>query len=387
MFVYLDNSATTRVCEEAARAAQSAMTETFGNPSSLHRLGLEAEKLLRRSRAVIADTLGARDEEIWFTSCGTESDNTAIAGVWESRRKTGKRVITTAVEHPAVLAPCRRLQELGADVIYLPVKRDGTFDMDAFREALTPDTILVSVMHVNNETGAVMPVAEIKQAMLEVGSSALLHTDAVQSYGKLKIDAGELGADLLSVSGHKIHAPKGIGALYVRKGVHIPPLILGGGQEKGRRSGTESLPLIAAFAAAAEKVCGDIPARAEAMRTAKNFLKARVLEYVPDAVVNSPEDSVCSVLNMSFPGCRGEVLLHMLEEKDIYVSTASACSSHSKEHRSHVLSAMGLSPELIDGALRFSFCAENTPEQMDYAAYELEKAVARQRRLMKAFKK
>ena len=361
-----------------------ALTERFGNPSSLYSVGLDAEKLLKAARATVAKTLGAEPEEVYFTSGGTESDNTVLKGVWESRRKQGKRIITTAVEHPAILRSCEWLERQGAEVVYVPVKPDGVMDMDAFRAALNDDTVLVSVMHVNNETGAVMPLEEIRAELDSRGSSALFHTDAVQSYGKLPIDVRGLGVDFLSLSGHKVHGPKGIGALYVKKGVNLPSFVHGGGQEKGFRSGTENMPGIAGLGAAAELLLnGGREKRLEAMAAAKGRLLTLIKEGIPDIKINGPEDALPAVLNVSFIGCRGEVLLHMLEQSQIYVSTGSACSSHSKG--SHVLSAMGLRPEEIEGAVRFSFCGGNTPQQMDYVFEKLKDAAESQRRLRKAF--
>ena len=385
MFVYLDNSATTRVAPEVAQIMAKTMTEDFGNPSSLHRMGVNAEKLLKKARAQVASALNAVPEEVFFTSCGTESDATVLRGVWESRKKQGRRIITTAVEHPAILRSCEALAKEGADIIYLPVNRDCSFDMDAFRAALTEDTILVSVMHVNNEAGSIMPLAEIRKELDRSKSSTLFHTDAVQSFEKLDTDVHKLGVDLLSLSGHKIHACKGIGALYIKKGLHIRPFLLGGGQEGGFRSGTEAMPAIAGLGEAVRLAEENKQQRIAHIAQVKDYLKQLLAEHIEDITFNSPEQGVCSVLNVSFLGCRAEVLLHTLEQDEIYVSTGSACASHSKG--SHVLLAMGLSAEQIEGALRFSFSAENTKEQMEYVCEKLKAAVDSQRRLRKAFKK
>lgn len=385
MFVYLDNSATTKPAPEVVAAMNEVLTENFGNPSSLYSVGLEAEKTLKAARLQTAKSIGALPEELYFTSGGTESDNTVLKGVWESRKKSGRRIITSAVEHPAILRSCEWLERQGAEVIYVPVGRDGLLDMDAFRSALNPDTILVSVMHVNNETGAIMPIEQIRAELNARGSQALLHTDAVQSYGKLDIDVKKLGVDFLSLSGHKVHGPKGIGALYVRKGVNLPVFMHGGGQEHGFRSGTENMPGIAGLGAAAGLVIEKRAERMKAMAAARARLLELITEGIPDVKVNSPEGALDAVLNVSFLGCRGEVLLHMLEQSGICVSTGSACSSHSKG--SHVLSAMGLRPEEIEGAIRFSFCGENTPEQMDYVYDKLKGAAESQRRLRSAFHK
>lgn len=376
MFIYLDNSATTKVKSSVAESMVNAMTKDFGNPSSLHRLGLTAEKIVKDSRATIAKAFNASPEEIYFTSCGTESDNTVVKGVWESKKKQGKRIITTAVEHPAILRPVEWCKQQGADVIYLPVDENCNINMQDLKDSLTDDTILVSVMHVNNEVGSIFPIKEIAKYVHE-NSKAYVHTDAVQSFGKIDVDVKDLGVDFLSISGHKIHAAKGIGALYVKKGVHIPSFMLGGGQESGFRSGTESVPLIAGLG--------------EAVRTlvrpdnkVKEYLRDKIVEAFGDTVkINTPAISAPSVLNVSFIGCRAEVLLHMLEENEIFVSTGSACSSNSKKKGSHVLNAMGLKPEEVEGAIRFSFSEDNTIEEMDRVIEVLGDVVNRHRKLMK----
>ncbi len=383
--IYLDNSATTKPSPAVIEAMTKALSEDYGNPSSLYKLGLEAEKLLKSSRKSVAKSLGALPEEIFFTSGGTESDNTAIKGIWESRNKQGKRIITTSVEHPAVLNCCKYLQTKGADVVCLPVDSFGCIRLEDLEAALTDDTILVSIMHVNNESGAVMPIAEIAAMLKKKGSGAVFHSDGVQSWGKMPLDVKALGVDLYSVSGHKVHGPKGIGALYVRKGLHVPAFMHGGGQELNFRSGTENMPGIAGIGAAADEIVQNLPARMKAMQAAKDHLKELILAEIVDVKINGPDAAVCSVLNVSFLGCRGEVLLHTLDTAGICVSTGSACSS--KSRGSHVLSAMGLKPEEIEGAVRFSFCEANTPEEMDYVAETLKNAVMSQRRLRAAFKK
>lgn len=376
MFIYLDNSATTKVKTSVAETMVNAMTKDFGNPSSLHRLGLNAEKIVKDARATIAKSLNAHPEEIFFTSCGTESNNTVVKGVWESKKKQGKRIITTAVEHPAILEPAKWCAQQGADLVYLPVDENCQICMEDLKAALTEDTILVSVMHVNNEVGSIMPIKEIA-SYVHANSKALVHTDAVQSFGKIDVDVKDLGVDFLSISGHKIHAPKGIGALYIKNGIHIPSFMQGGGQESGFRSGTESVPLIAGLGEAVRSLT-----RPDGV--AKEYLKQRIIESFGDTVkINTPEISAPSVLNVSFLDCRGEVLLHMLEEKEIYVSTGSACSSNKKQKGSHVLNAMGLKPDEIEGAIRFSFSDENTKEQMDTVVDALCEVVTKHRKLMK----
>ncbi len=361
-----------------------ALEEDYGNPSSLYRLGLEAEKRLKAARQAVAASLGAEPDEIFFTSGGTESDDTVLKGVWESRKKQGKRIITTAVEHPAILKTAEWLERQGAEIIYLPVDSQCRISLDDFRGALNKDTILVSVMAVNNESGTIMPIKELRRIMDEQGSTALLHTDAVQAWGKIPLDARDLGVDFISVSGHKIHGPKGVGALYIKKGVYLPVFIHGGGQEKGMRSGTENMPGIAGIGTAAALIPKEL-GRAKNMAAARERLLQGIKDSIPDIKVNSPDDGVCSVLNVSFLGCRGEVILHSLDTAGICVSTGSACSSHSKG--SHVLTAMGLRDREIEGAVRFSFCADNTLGEMDYVIEKLTEAVGAQRRLRNAFRK
>ncbi len=375
--IYLDNAATTKPCKACLDAMNGVLTEDFGNPSSLYSIGLDAEKIVKHAREVIARSIGADPSEIFFTSCGSESDNTAIFGVWNSRKKQGRRIITTSVEHPAVLRCFEKLQQEGADVKYVPVLSDGNLDMEAFRAFLNEDTILVSIMHVNNETGAIFPIEEISEELKKY-PNILFHSDCVQSYGKIKIDVKKMGVDMISLSGHKVHAAKGIGALYIRSGLHIPPYIYGGGQESGFRSGTENVPGIAGFGAAVENMRMLEPG-------VKNYLKKRLIEEIDELRINSPENGASSVLNVSFLGCRGEVLLHMLEQEGIYVSTGSACSSHKKG--SHVLTAQGLSADEIEGAVRFSFSCDNTAEEMEKVVLKLKQYVTMQRRLRKAFKK
>ena len=382
MFVYLDNSATTKPYPEVREAVNKVLDSEFGNPSTLYTLGLSAEKIVKASREAAAKSIGALPEEVFFTSCGTEADNTAIFGVWKSRNKQGKRIITTAVEHPAVLRCFEELERQGAEAIYIPVKTDGNLDIDALKAALNDDTILVSIMHVNNETGAIFPIEEIAKEVHKY-KNAVFHSDCVQSYGKLAIDVKKMGVDMISLSGHKVHGPKGIGAIYIRKGLHIPSFVLGGGQESGFRSGTENMAGIAGFGAAISKM--NVAGAAKSMRECKEYLKKRLLDEIENIKVNSPEESAPSVLNISFTGCRAEVLLHTLEQDKIFVSTGSACSSKSKG--SHVLRAQKLKPEEIEGAIRFSFSEDNTLEQMDFAVEKIKAAVESQRVLRAAFGK
>lgn len=386
--VYLDNSATTRQLDQVTDIMTEMMREDYGNPSSLHLLGVEAEKRVRGARKSLAASLGGAEEEIYFTSGGTEADNTVLFGVAEARKRTGKKIITTVVEHPAVLEPARRLQSMGFTVEYIGVDGLCHMDMAQLAEAIDEETILISVMGVNNETGTILPIEEIsrmkEQYNRQHNTDILLHCDGVQAFGKIPVDlkGGYRGVDLLSVSGHKIHGPKGIGALYVRKGMHLPPFVYGGGQEKHMRSGTENTPAIVGFGKAAEIGQKDFAERTGRMKAVRARLLEGILAEIPDVRINSPQDGTASpsVLNVSFLGTRGEVLLHTLEQEGIFVSTGSACSSN-KKGQSHVLTAMGLSGREIEGAVRFSFSGENTVDEMDYVVEKVKAAVLRFRRL------
>lgn len=373
MQAYLDNSATTRQFDEVTELMVSMMKEDYGNPSSLHHMGLVAEKALKEARRRVADAVGTRPANVYFTSGGTESDNTAIIGAAHAKRRAGKRIITTKIEHPAVLESFKRLEEEGFEAVYVDVDKDGIVDMDMMRDSITDDTILIACMHVNNETGAIQPVEEIAK----IKKNAHMHVDAVQSFGKIRLPLS--GIDTIALSGHKIHGPKGMGALIVADKVNIKPFIVGGGQESGFRSGTENTPGIAGLGLAAEMVTKDLDGRYEKL----DALRKRLLDNISaidDILINSCEGSCPAVLNVSFLGTRGEVILHTLEQSGVYVSTGSACSSH-HGGGSHVLKAMGLSDKQIDGAIRFSLSAENTFEEMDYAAEMTEKAVSSFRRL------
>ena len=376
MIVYLDNSSTTKPYKEAVDRVVFYMTEDYGNPSSLHGLGLNAEKAVKEARAAVAKGLGATAGEIYFTSGGTEADNMAIIKGAQSKRRAGNRIITTKTEHPAVLEPCAYMEKQGFEVVYIDVDSRGRIDLEQLKNAINDDTILISVMHVNNELGSINPIAEISK----LKGNALFHSDAVQSYGKVDINAGSMDIDMISVSGHKIHGPKGIGAIYIRKGANVSPYIMGGGQEKNMRSGTENVPAIAGFGAAADISYTNMKTRTDNMKAARAHLLEGIRGSISDIKVNSPEDGCPSVLNISFLGTRGEVLLHMLEDCGIYVSTGSACSSN-KHGQSHVLKAIGLTDREIEGTLRFSFSEFNTIEEMDYVLENLTAIVKRFRRL------
>lgn len=382
MFVYLDNSATTKPYKEVIDETVRYMGTEYGNPSSLHRMGISAEKAMKEARKSVGASIGARDEEIFFTSGGTEADNTAIFGAVQARKRRGNKIITSQIEHPAVLESCKKLEESGFRVEYIPVDRNGLIDMQALENALDSQTILITVMQVNNEVGSIQPIPEIgalkKRTGDKLGTEILLHTDAVQSYGKLPIQIS--GVDLMSVSGHKIHGPKGVGALYVRKGLNVQPYIYGGGQERGMRSGTENVPAVAGLGVAAELSRKNLQKRIETMGKVKTYLTEGIRAEIPDVRFNSTAEGSSSILNVSFLGTRGEVLLHTLEQAEIYVSTGSACSSR-KKGQSHVLKAMGLKDAEIEGAIRFSFCEFNTAEEMDYVLVQLKNAVQKFRKL------
>lgn len=357
---YLDNAATTRVCEEAAQAATEAMLETYGNPSSTHRKGREAKALLDESRQKIARALGAKPSEIVFTSCGSESDNWAIVKGAELGKRRGKHIISSTVEHDAIRKSLERMEREGWEITRLSPDSTGRIPVESVRDALRPDTVLISLMLVNNETGAVTDIAGIAKMLKAEKSSALLHTDAVQGFLKVPFQAKTLGADLISISGHKIHAPKGIGALYIREGLRLNPFLVGGSQEDGRRAGTESLPLIAAFAAAAEIGSRDMETSLSRMRAYKQEIVTRLQAEIPELSVLTTDAP--HILNVSLPGYRSEVLMNYLEARNVYVSKSSACK---RGARSHVLEAIGMSSRDIDGALRVGLSRLTTQEDVD----------------------
>lgn len=379
MEVYLDNSATTKPYDAVVEEMTDILKYTYGNPSSLHSMGKRAEDALNGARKVIADTLKCPEKEITFTSGGTESDNLAIIGAAMAYRKNGNKLITQVTEHMAVLEAFKFLEEQGFEVYYAPVDEKGRVDADDIISHIDDRTILVSIMHVNNETGAVMPIEEIARRMDH--SKCLLHVDAVQSYGKTDINVKKFGADMISISSHKIHGPNGVGALYVRSGVRLLPVLHGGKQESGLRSGTENLAGICGFAKAAEIKLGSVENTGAHIEGLKESLKKALTSSIENVMVNSPEDSMYSILNVSFPGLKSEVLLHILESKGIYVSTGSACNS--KKKLNYVLGAMGIKDKVIDGAIRFSFSEFNTQEEIDYVAEVLKKEVPLLRKIMR----
>ena len=367
MEAYFDNSATTRCYPEVAEIVVKTMTEDFGNPSAMHLKGVEAEKYVREAAQTLAKILKVNEKEIIFTSGGTESNNLALFGGADANKRSGNHIITTSVEHAAVGQPAERLEQMGYEVTIVPVDHRGVVQLEALEKALRPDTILVSTMYVNNEVGAVMPVEEIAKLVHEKSPKALYHVDANQAFGKYRIYPKKAGIDMLSVSSHKIHGPKGVGFLYINEKARIQPQILGGGQQAGMRSGTDNVPGIAGLGVAAKMVYTDFDEKIEHMyqlkeRLAEGFLK------LPDVRLNGMEirEGAPQILSASFLGVRSEVLLHTLEEKGIYVSAGSACSSH-KRKAAGTLSAMGMEAAQRESTLRFSFSEENTFEELDYA--------------------
>lgn len=366
MEAYFDNSATTRCYPEVAEIVVKTMTEDFGNPSAMHLKGVEAEKYVREAAQTLAKILKVNEKEIIFTSGGTESNNLALFGGADANKRSGNHIITTSVEHAAVGQPAERLEQMGYEVTIVPVDHRGVVQLEALEKALRPDTILVSTMYVNNEVGAVMPVEEIAKLVHEKSPKALYHVDAIQAFGKYRIYPKKAGIDMLSVSSHKIHGPKGVGFLYINEKARIQPQILGGGQQAGMRSGTDNVPGIAGLGVAAKMVYTDFDKKIEHMyqlkeRLAEGFLK------LPDVRLNGMEirEGAPQILSASFLGMRSEVLLHTLEEKGIYVSAGSACSSH-KRKAAGTLSAMGMEAAQRESTLRFSFSEENTFEEVDY---------------------
>lgn len=367
MEAYLDNSATTRCYESVAELVRKTMLEDYGNPSSMHRKGVEAERYVREAQEKIAKTLKAEPKEIYFTSGGTESDNWALIGTALANQRKGRHLITTAIEHPAVSAPASFLEEQGFEVTRLGVDKEGHISLEDLKKALRKDTILVSVMYVNNEMGAVQPIEEIAGLVHEVCPGAYFHVDAIQAYGKYRICPKRMGIDLLSVSGHKIHGPKGTGFLYVREGVKLFPYIYGGGQQRGFRSGTDNVPGAAGLGEAAACVYKNLEENEKHMRRLKLRL-AEGIRKLDQTVIHGgdPGADAPHILNVSFLGVRSEVLLHTLEERGIYISAGSACSSH-KRSGSPTLTAIGLSRAELESAVRFSFAETTREEEIDYA--------------------
>ena len=351
------------------------LTKNFGNPSSMHMKGVEAENYIKEAKKKIAKTLKVQEKEIFFTSGGTESNNLAIIGAAEANKRAGMHVITTSVEHASVANPFAYLAENGYEVTYLPVNEYGEISLEELADAIRPDTILVSLMQVNNEIGAVEPIEEAGRIIKEKNPNILFHVDAIQSYGKFRIYPKKMNIDLLSVSGHKIHGPKGSGFLYIREKTKVKPLIYGGGQQMGMRSGTENVPAIAALGVAAEAAYTNFEEKIEHLYEIREHIIAEVTK-IDGVTVNGRTDRNAAphIVSVSIDGVRAEVMLHSLEEAHIYVSAGSACSSN-KPAVSRTLKNIGLKESLLDSTIRFSFCAETTMEEIDYALDELRKVI------------
>lgn len=374
---YLDNSATTAPSAACVSAVTKMLTTQYGNPSSLHNKGIEAERCVEEARSIIASSLSCDESEIIFTCGGTEANNTAVFGSADAKKRVGNKIVTTAVEHSSVLESCQRLQKLGFTVEFLMPDKSGCVPAERFYNAIDDRTILVSCMAVNNETGAFMPVERLKRAINDKKSPALFHIDAVQAYGKIPLKPKKLMCDLMTVSAHKVHGPKGVGALYIKKGVRITPLLYGGEQQRKIRPGTESTPLICGFGAAVGEF--NILQNEKHVKML-NYYAAEKLQKIDGVVFNSTQNALCYIMNISAEGIRSETMLHYLASLGVYVSSGSACG---KGKKSHVLTAMGLSDSLADSALRISFSKYNTKEDIDALVKSLESGIntlARKRR-------
>lgn len=363
--IYLDNSASTKPCRAAVDKVLEVFTNNFGNPSSLHEKGFEAEKEVESARKIIAKSLGSSISEIFFTSGGTESNNIATFGAVKSSKRRGKKIVTTSIEHSSVYNPAVELEKQGYEVVYLRPDASGKIGIDQFEDAIDANTILVSVMMVNNETGAIFPVEKIKKIIEKNESTAILHVDAVQAFGKIPVDVKFLNVDLLTVSAHKVHGPKGVGALFKRRGVRIIPQAYGGRQQQGLRPGTEPVALIAGFGAAVDQF--DLEQQAEKICQLNRYFREKLIEF-KEIAVNSPHDAVSHIINISTNKIKSETMLHFLSSRKIFVSSGSACA---KGKRSRVLTEMGLSERRIDTALRISFSRENTRADVDELLHQM----------------
>lgn len=380
MEVYLDNSATTRCLPSVAALMTKIMCEDYGNPSSMHRKGVESEKYIRYAKEVIAKTLKVQEKEILFTSGGTEADNIALIGTAFANYRAGKHVITTQIEHPAVLQTCDYLEKQGFEITYLPVDANGMIRLADLEKSIKSETILVSVMHTNNEIGSLQPIAQAGALIKRINPNTVFHVDAVQGFGKARIYPKKMNIDLLSVSAHKIHGPKGVGFLYMNEKVKVKPIIFGGGQQKGMRSGTENVPGVAGMALAIEEIYKDFDEKIEYLYALKDrFIKG--LEVLDGVKVNglTGRDSAPHVVSVSIAGIRSEVMLHALEDKGVYVSAGSACSSN-KPATSATLKAIGVEKQFLDSTLRFSFSVLTTEEEIDYTLQQMYELIPMLRR-------
>lgn len=374
--IYLDNSATTRPYDEVVRHMSDVASNTYGNPSSMHTLGIEAERLVKSARESLAKSLDAEPREIYFTSGGTESNNMAIRGYLEGNPRKGKHIITTAIEHPSVLEVFKMLEKQGFKVDLLGVDKEGRIRLDELSSKITSETALISLILVNNEAGTTQPLEEIVEIRNRLNKGTAIHIDAVQAFGKLPLKPSKAGVELMSVSSHKIHGPKGVGALYASRSIKLKPLMYGGGQEALMRSGTENVPGISGFGLAADMIHKNLEDNHTKVAALKQLFIHGLEESSLDYMIVTPEKSSPYILNAAFRGLKAEVLLHHLEARNIFVSTGSACSSR-KKVRSHVLTAMEIAPDMIDGAIRFSFSAFNTADEINTTVRELADIVPR----------
>ena len=375
MEVYLDNSATTNCFKDVAELMSEIMCEDYGNPSSMHNKGMQAETRIRTAKEIIAKNLKVNEKEILFTSGGTESDNIALIGSAMANYRAGRHLITTKIEHPAILQTMKYLEEQGFEVTYLPVDKNGQIRLADLEKAITDETILVSIMHTNNEIGALQPIEEAGSLIKRINPNIIFHVDAVQGFGKFRIYPKRMHIDLLSVSGHKIHGPKGVGFLYINEKIKIKPIIFGGGQQKGMRSGTENVPGVAGLAKAIEMIYADLDTDVEKLyRLKEHFIQG--VKQIPDVKINglTGRDSAPHIVSVSIRGIRSEVMLHALEEKGIYVSAGSACASN-KPQTSETLKAIGVEKDLLDSTIRFSFSDFTTVEEIDYTLQALQEIV------------
>ena len=382
--IYLDNCATTRPRPEVVAAVARTMAEEFGNPSSLHRLGLRAEKLVKEARNRTADFLKVQESEIYFTSGGTESNNIVVQGIASLKSSKGKHIVTTSIEHPAIMNTLKYLEKKGFEITWLKNDHYGRIDINELKESLREDTILVTVIHVNNEVGVIQDIEEIGKALSTSKSKPHFHLDGVQSFAKLPLSLKTWGVDSYAFSGHKLHGPKGIGGLYLNSRVNLPPLLFGGNQERGLRSGTENVPGIVGLSTALSFASKDSVHEFAHVNYLKSLMIELLTERIPEIKINSPVDPLFSpyILNVSIPWTRGEIMVHSLEDKDIYVSTTSACSSKGKS-KSHVLEAIGLDDKCIEGTLRISFSHENTEDDIRIAVSEITNAAVEIRSIMR----
>ena len=375
MEVYLDNSATTKPFEQVVQKVTDVMRNDYGNPSSMHKKGVESEHHIKDAKSVIAKVLKVNEKEIFFTSGGTEADNWAVLGVARANQRAGKHIITTKIEHPAILQPMELLKEEGFEITYLGVDHAGKISLEELEHAMRPDTILVSIMQANNEVGSIQPVEKAGELIKQKNPNTLFHVDAVQGFGKVKLYPKKSKIDLLSVSGHKIHGPKGVGFLYLSEKVKIKPLMLGGGQQKGFRSGTDNVPGIAGLGAATNEIFAEFDAKQEKLYDLRTFFVNELIK-MDDVVINGEitRDAAPHIISASFEGIKSEVLLHALEEKGIYVSSGSACASN-KPSLSATLQAMRVNKKLLDATIRFSFSIFTTKEELEYTIQTLKELV------------